>query len=120
LSIKVMGMAKTLEQLDKIANSLNTRAIGGISMKLATKIANEAKSKAPLGPTGNLKNSIYAKKGRNAGLALAVVDAKIAPHRALVEYGTEHSAAHPYWRPTIEANDMGILEDIKDKLDKAI
>jgi HK97 gp10 family phage protein len=115
-----MGMAKTLEQLDKIANSLNTRAIGGISMKLATKIANEAKSKAPLGPTGNLKKSITAFKGRKAGLAIAAVDAKVAPHRAFVEYGTKHSAAHPYWRPTIEANETGILKDIKEKLDKAI
>lgn len=115
-----MGMAKTLDQLDKIANSLNTRVIGGISIKMANKIASEAKARAPLGPTGNLKSSIKAIKGRNAGLALAVVDAKIAPHRHLVEYGTEHSAPHPYWRPTIEANDLGILEDIKDKLDKAI
>jgi len=120
ISFKIMGLEKTVKELGKIQKSLDSSVVGAIAEKKAKKIADEARSRAPQGPTGNLKRAIKSFKGRNKGLALAVVDAKIAPHRHLVEFGTSKMSARPYWRPTLEANKEGIVKDLKDKVDKSI
>ena len=111
ISFKVIGMAKTLKQMGKIGHSVDPPVVDPIAMRTAKSIADNARARAPKGPTGNLKRSIKSFKGRNKGVALAVVDAKIAPHRHLVEFGTVHMPAQPYWRPAVEDNAGGIVKE---------
>lgn len=120
MSVKIIGMDKTLKDIDKVAKSLSTQAVGGISVNLASKIENEARNKAPLGPTGNLKRSLHSFRGRNKNLAIAAVDRVIAPHAHFVEFGTSKMSASPFWRPALEANKQGIVNAIKGRVDDSL
>ena len=66
--------------------------------------------------TGRLARSIGIGLYRNPITASFVrVDYKIAPHAHLVEYGTSHSAAHPFFRRGIETAWPMILQNIERK-----
>lgn len=98
-----------------------------VLLKAADVIADSARSKAPEGPTGNLKRGIRSTLlrrllGRPA--AGAGVDYAIAPHAHLVEFGT--SARHqksgkytgigpakPFLRPAIDESKESVMEIIR-------
>lgn len=97
-ALKIEGLnslKKGIENLEKTVE----KAAGDSAFKSAEEIRDRIQSKAPLGPTGNLKRSPVAR--RYGGVSIAGIDRKIAPHAHLVEFGTSHSAAHPFFRPAV-------------------
>jgi len=104
-TVRIEGVDSLKAQLARLADSLSDRAISPDLLDQAQKVADRARSKAPLGPTGNLKRSIHAKmmpaKGGYPPVAIAAVDRKIAPHGHLVEFGTVKMSARPFFRPAI-------------------
>lgn len=117
---KVEGMERLSRKLDELARSVDPEHIEPILLDGARVIAEDAREKAPLGPTGNLKRSLTAKLMKRTGhlppVAIAAVDRKIAPHAHLVEFGTSHAPAHPFFRPAVDESAERVLRDIEDKV----
>ena len=83
----------------------------------------------PDGPTGNLRKAVKAERkpdfvtaARNR-IAWVYMDAAVAPHALLVEFGHggPHPApAHPYFRPGVEQSREQVKQIIVDGLKKAL
>ena len=121
MSFKFEGVRLAISKFGKLENAVSGRATEEASLKKAKVIAEDARSRAPRGPTGNLKRSLIArlleKRGDNPRVAVAAVDRKIAPHGHLIEWGTSKMAARPYFRPAVDAHKEGIAKDIKKRVE---
>jgi len=124
LTFKIGGVLETVKALDKVSNSLKGKVMGKTLLKQAEIIAEDARDRAPLGPTGNLKRSLRAKlldeKSRFPTVAIAAVDRKIAPHAHLVEFGTSKMSARPFFRPAVDSHGGKVIDNIKDGAKKLI
>ena len=118
----IKGIHSLEKKVGKLIEAVSGDAIEKDSIKLAKVIAEDARNRAPLGPTGNLKRSLGAKflarRGNNPRPALAGIDRKIAYHAWLIEYGYSKMAASPFFRPAVEAHSEGIIGNIKERIDK--
>jgi len=124
LTFKIEGIMETASKLKQLSDSLKGKAMGDNLLKQAQMIADDARDRAPLGPTGNLKRSLHAKllddKLRFPKVAIAAVDRKIAPHAHLIEFGTCKMSARPFFRPAVDANGRKVIDNIKDGAKKLI
>lgn len=124
LTFKIEGVLETVKALDKVSNSIKGKMLGKTLLKQAEIIAEDARDRAPLGPTGNLKRSLHAKlldeKTRFPTVAIAAVDRKIAPHAHLVEFGTVKMSARPFFRPAVDSHASKVIGNIKDGAKKLI
>jgi len=128
--------------LRDLAKALPNDKMEPIMMEGAKVIAADARRRAPMGPTGNLKKSIitkFLKQIKNyPRTAMAAVNQRKAPHAHLVEFGSpgrykkKNKAgakrhypmgtyfgpmpAHPFWRPAIDTNWKRVETDIINKL----
>lgn len=106
LPFKIEGTELLLRKLDKLSGSVDRNAIEPKVLKEAKVIADNARNKAPRGPTGNLKRSLHARmlkhKTGYAMAAIAAVDRKIAPHAHFIEFGTSKMSARPFFRPAVD------------------
>lgn len=122
LDFKFEGVGLFNSKCGKLKNSVSGPAMEKASLEKAKVITEDARSRAPLGPTGNLKRSLVAKlldkRGDNPRVAIAAVDRKIAPHSGLVEWGTSKMAARPYFRPAVDAHKEGIASNIKKRIER--
>ena len=114
---RIEGILETTNRLKQLSNSLKGKAMGDTLLKQAQVIAEDAKDRAPLGLTGNLKRSLFAKllpdKTGFPKVAIAAVDRKIAPHAHLIEFGTSKMSARPFFRPAIDAHGGKVVDNIK-------
>jgi hypothetical protein len=86
--IRVEGVNKTVDKLWKYSKDF-FEAASKITKTVARMVVKEGKSRAPIGPKGNLRKSIKAKYFLKDGPAATVMPrARNAPHRHLVAYGT--------------------------------
>ncbi len=122
-TFRIEGVAQLAAQLGKVGKSLGGSGLEATFLKQANVIASDAQRRAPL-LTGALKKSIIArmldKRGNNPRAAIAAVDRKKAPHAHLVEFGTSKMAAHPYFRPAVDANLSGAAKAVETDLRKSV
>jgi hypothetical protein len=86
--IIVEGVNKTVDKLWKYSKDF-FEAASKITKTAAKMVVKEGKSRAPIGPKGNLRKSIKAKYFLKDGPAATVMPrARNAPHRHFVAYGT--------------------------------
>jgi HK97 gp10 family phage protein len=105
LSFKIEGIALLASKLNKLSGSIGGDSLKPDVLAQAKVIAEDARDRAPRGPTGNLKRSLHAKLlPGGPPVAIAAVDRKIAPHAHLVEFGTVKMSARPYFRPAADAH----------------
>lgn len=120
-------LENALKQLPKsMAKSVLRRAL----IKAAEPTETLAREMAPRGATGNLKISIDAKTQLKAsqkrGAKIDGVEAFIGAttpkgaHAHLVEFGTAHSAPHPFMRPAWDATKNKVLASIRSEIWKAL
>ena len=135
---QIEGIEDLDRQLLALIKTMDPDKVEPILLTGAKTIAKAAKTNAPLGPTGNLKKSIYAKiltrrggvgdiLGFSEGQAapgFAGVNYRKAPHARLVEYGTRKMAARPFLRPAWDTNKepvkRQIIDDLKSVVEKAV
>lgn len=135
---QIEGLEDLDRQLISLIKSMDPDIVEPILLAGAKTIAKAAKTAAPLGPTGNLRKSIYAKTlvrrggtgdifGFGEGQAapgFAGVNYRKAPHAHLVEFGTRKMSARPFLRPTWDTNKepvkRQIIDDLKSVIDKAV
>jgi len=124
LPFRIEGILETTNALKQLSNSLKGKAMGNNLLKQAEIIAEDARDRAPLGPTGNLKRSLHAKlledKTGFPKVAIAAVDRKIAPHAHLIEFGTSKMSARPFFRPAVDAHGGKVIDNIKDGAKKLV
>lgn len=116
-SAKLEGQEKLNMNVNSILKAVNSKS-EGIYLKGAEVIRDDAKRKAPLGATGNLRRGIVAKilrrRGSDPAPAMVGIDFKIAPHAHLIEYGTVNMSAQPFFRPAVDGARRRIEQIFKD------
>ena len=90
---ELKGMFRNLEKLP------DKRKAASIFYNRAKELRDAMRSKAPQGPTGNLKRGIVAKRFKKGAGAFVAIDYRIAPHAHLVERGTRgpRNPKHAQW-----------------------
>ena len=124
ITFKIEGILEMTSKLKQLSGSLKGKAMGDTLLKQAEIIAEDARDRAPLGPTGNLKRSLLARllvdKTGFPKVAIAAVDRKIAPHAHLVEFGTSKMSAKPFFRPAVDAHGGKVIDNIKNGAKKLV
>lgn len=117
--IQVDGLDEAVRRVQSITSSLEAREVEKVLSKGMRVIRDEAKQRVPV-RTGLLKSAIKARIGKRKGKyvagAFSAVDFKRAPHAYLVEYGTRHSRAKPYFRPAWDTKKDEVKKQIEDDL----
>lgn len=102
----VPEMRKTLLAMQKSmteeADEKYREQVKDVMMIPAKMIRDEAMDLVPV-VTGNLRSAIFAAPFIKGGGAVAGVHVKQAYYAPFVEYGTERTHPHPYFRPAILA-----------------
>lgn len=117
--IQVDGLDEAVRRVQSITSSLEAREVEKVLSKGMRVIRDEAKQRVPV-KSGRLKSAIKARIGKRRGKfvagAFSAVDFKRAPHAYLVEYGTRHSRAKPYFRPAWDTKKDEVKKQIEDDL----
>lgn len=92
IDIDVEGLEEASRRIRSIVSTLESRDVENVLFQGAKIIRAEARSRAQRGPTGNLRRSIKASRGKRRGklfaTAFSAIDRKKAPHAHLIELGT--------------------------------
>lgn len=128
ITVEIVGEEEMLRTIKDLAKCLPNDKVEQVMMEGAKIVADDAKTRAPMGATGNLKKGIRAKFlkpiSMNPRAAAAVSN---APHDHLVEYGTAPRTqkngrytgampAHPFFRPAVDVNYRRVLDQVVKKL----
>lgn len=149
LAIEIEGLEEAERRIKSLLYALESEDVEKVLVEGARIIRDEAKRRAPRGPTGNLQRSLKAKKGKRYGkvfaTAFAAVDYKVAPHANLVEFGgiaprrpkkkkamydkrtgtfygreVAPMPARPFFRPAVDASKERVKQTVEDGLRKLI
>lgn len=131
-TVEIQGKAEFEKTLRELAKALPNDKVEPIMLAGAKIIAQDARRRAPVGLTGNLKKAIITKLLRKIGnwprSAIAAVNRKKAPHAHIIEFGTSRryqkttgrytgiGPAKPFFRPAVDVNVQRIYKDIREKL----
>jgi len=105
----ITGWEEVKRNINKFARIAGHQAVRDGVYGISLDAAEEIRARTPVGPTGNLRRSIRARKfSKEKGqfIAFTAIDRKIAPHAHLVEFGHRtldggHVPAHPFFRPVM-------------------
>ena len=99
----IEDLGRLIRQLEALPGVLDRVAVEDGLLESAKVVAKEAKANAPVGPTGNLRKSIRARRGTKKYKPSAIVETKRpeGSHAHLVELGTVKAAAQPFLEPAV-------------------
>ena len=139
---RLEGLAELNKKITQLIKNIDKEEVSKIISPPAEMLKNDIQARAPISkkphykrgtrklvPPGNLKRSVVVKNYTDYPMAVSLVgiDARIAPHFYLVEYGHAgpHPAPpHPFFRPAWDANKAQIEQEIIggliDTIEKAI
>jgi len=121
--VQVEGLDEAVRRVRSLTSSLEAKEVEQVLVKGMRVVRDEAKQRVPV-RTGLLKSAIKARIGKRRGKfvasAFAAVDYKKAPHAYLVEYGTRHSQAKPYFRPAWDSKKDQVKKQIEEDLRKLL
>jgi len=119
----IQGMEQLKANSEKLAKEARKAASASV-LRQAEMVRDAIRTKAPQGPTGNLKRSAIAKlmpeKGEYPPIAIAGIDRRIAPHAGIVEFGSSRAPAHPYFRPAVDETKDKVKENLKNDIKQGI
>ena len=91
-TIHVEGVDDLATTIDRMIEGVKPSKIEPVLSKAAGLVASEARKRAPVGPTGNLKKSVRKKKlvrsWETSAAYIVALDRRKAPHAWLVTHGT--------------------------------
>ena len=91
-AIHVEGVEDLATAIDRMIEGVKPSKIEPVLSKAAGTVASEARKRAPVGPTGNLKKSVRKKKlvrsWETSAAYIVALDRRKAPHAWLVTHGT--------------------------------
>ena len=101
-NLRIDGLKQLERNLGKLKDRVTSRQALAIALAAAKPVADKVRAEAPQGPTGNLKRSVEASAFKpridKPTAAFVRVSHSIAPHAHLVEFGTSHSEANPFFK----------------------
>lgn len=119
VNVEVEGLDRAIAKVRSLASALEAQEVEKVLLKGAQIVQREAKLRVRV-KSGRLKSSIKARiskrRGRMVAGAFSAVDYKRAPHAYLVEYGTRHSRAKPYFRPAWDMTKGEVKKTVEDGL----
>jgi len=131
-SVEVRGIEELIKNLSKLGNEIQGQVVEEGLNRASEIVLQSAKSAAPIGPTGNLKNSLVKEVRKKASGFSARVRAK-APHAHLVEFGfwfTSHAGrrlkrveprpARGFLRTALYSNAEKVRDVFKNSVDEAL
>lgn len=123
-SIGASGQAELHRTFQRLGNVVNNPEVERMFVEEAQVFGGIVETNAPLGPTGNLKSGVVEKpfqhKIKDKPAAFVAIDYRVAPHAHLVEFGTVHSAPHPFWRPALRGFTAAFYRRIGEKIGRYI
>ncbi len=121
--VEVEGLEEAVRRVQSLRYALEAKEVEKVLSKGMRVVRDEAKRRVPV-KTGLLKSAIKARIGKRRGKyvagAFAAVEYKKAPHAYLVEYGTRHSQAKPYFRPSWDTKKDEVKKQIEEDLRKLL
>ena len=91
-TIHVEGVDDLATTIDRMIEGVKPSKIEPVLSKAAGTVASEARKRAPVGPSGNLKKSVRKKKlvrsWETSAAYIVALDRRKAPHAWLVTHGT--------------------------------
>jgi hypothetical protein len=133
VNVKIDGIPGLMEKLARLR--IDSDKVENVLFEGAIIYRDEIKGRAPQGPTGNLKKSIKAKRGKKDysvktyRIAFCATDFHKAPHDHLVEYGHDQVRngkkvgevkEHPFFRPGVIAKQAEVEKHVVDGLNKLL
>jgi len=123
--VEVEGIESLNKMLKKIGDEqkglFKKKHLQEIMLDGAIIIAKEIRTRAPRGPTGNLKRSVRVKKWpitpHSQPSVFAAIDRKIAPHAHLIEFGVpkRNIEASHFFRDAVQISTVRVTQMIKRK-----
>ena len=123
MTIAVMGIPELSGKLERMRKELGPDETEPILVRGAEVMANSVRGRAPLGPTGNLRRGVVAKKLQRRGdqpAAIAAMDYRIAPHAHFLEAGTKYMAARPFFGPGVASSRDEAIEQITSEISREL
>jgi len=124
VDVQIEGVKETTDRFERLRKALGDAGreeLRDTLLENAEILKRWIETFMPRPVTGRLARSVGVGLYRKPIVASFVrMDYKIAPHAHLVEYGTSHSAAHPYFRRGIETAWPMILQNIERKTEYVI
>jgi len=120
--VEIDGLEDLTQDFRKLAKAFSPDQIEKAALEGAEVIRAQAEKNAPRGPTGNLKDAQIKRtlsKGKITS-AVAATDRVKAPHGYLVEKGTSHSKAQPYFRDAVCSKSREAAERFERALERMI
>lgn len=119
---KLEGLEELGQTIERMRKSVKPENVEPIVLKAAKIIKASAWGRAPRGPTGNLQRGIRAKVLKrndfnNPAPAMVGIDFRVAPHAHLVEFGTIHAAARPFFRPAVDQKGPEAIKMVERELE---
>lgn len=126
MSIQLIGLAEVLRTFTEMKKAATSAKMHAGVIQAAERIAGTIRSEAPRGPTGNLKRSIefggFKPRQGKPVAAFVRVNAKIAPHAHLVEFGARGGAmpANPFFTRGFNSARESAMRIVQEKAGQAI
>jgi len=130
---QVEGMQELYKKLNALAKSMETGRVEAALLRGAEELRDAAREKAPVGPTGNLRDRIKAfqlpKRGDNPRSAECQSSAQ---HDHFIEFGTSERyqkttgrytgsmERKPFFRPAIDENKERVYNEIVSEMRQAV
>jgi len=127
------GFEDFYKQLDKLAKTLGPEVVEPILKDKADQLGNIIRTSAPQGLTGNLKKGIKVKQMNKRGdNPRSEIVKSSDPVSHLVEFGTSAryqkttgrytgiGPAHPFFRPSVDANKSRLYNEMFDEFKKSV
>ena len=124
-TFKIEG-AKAMDDVLDILGPKIARGLGQAATRAGAKVIVEEAKRIVPDPTGRLRDSIVIKAIPNKGREKNQVGVLIgfekpeSRYAGLVEFGTSHSAAHPFMRPAMDTKAAEALDAMGASLTKGI
>jgi HK97 gp10 family phage protein len=126
ITIKVTGLKECEEALNELTNATARNVLKRALFKAVEPVEKAAEARAPVAQgqlrsditisTQLTKNQRKENKKQSAVEVYVGVGGKRGPFAHLPEYGTAHSAPHPFMRPAIDANTGRVIEIFRREL----
>ena len=149
IEVDVQNLEEVKRKIRSLFSTVMSEDVEKILLDGAKIVKAEIQRRAPVGPTGNLKKAVVAKKSKMRGAvfrsAYAAIDRKKAGHARLVEYGTATARlpkkakvlydkktgkvfgksvapmpAKPFFRPAVEATAAQVSRHVNEGIKRLI
>lgn len=122
--VTIEGDEELIRKMRNLGDAVKGSQPERLYLRAAKVIRDDAKERAPVGPTGNLRRGIVAKvldrMGRKVAPAMVGINFRIAPHAHLLEFGTVKMSPRAFFRPAVRAQEQRVKDILRKGFKKII